>query len=105
MGMQCAHVFGRKHGNVRCYPDNAICLCASCHAVFTDAPTEWGLFVIAQLGEGAYQLLLDRKNNLSIKYNKAAKAEMAKHYRDEYTRVQKLRAKGADGYIRLVSYD
>ena len=105
LGMQCAHVSGRKSMNTRCYPDNAVCLCPSCHAKFTDAPTEWGLFVMKHLGEGRYQMLRERNNDMRLKYSKKDKTEIAAHYRAEYKRLRKLRDQGATGHLALVSYD
>lgn len=102
--MQCAHVFSRKHLATRCYPINAVCLCASCHATYTDAPTEWGRFVTGLLGEGQYQLLLER-HNTTAKYSKADKNAIADHYRQEYNRLRKLRKEGAQGCLNLVGYD
>lgn len=102
--MQCAHVFSRKHKNVRCHPDNAVCLCARCHAIMTDAPTEWGLWVVNHLGEGRYQMLLERKNDISIKYSKQDMSDIANHYRQEYARMVNEKMHGKQN-VELVSYD
>jgi len=103
--MQCAHVFSRKHKNVRCHPDNAVCLCARCHAIMTDAPTEWGLWVIRHLGQGRYDMLLERKNDITIKYYKNDMDEITDHYKREFERITKERMiNGLEGYIELMAY-
>ena len=104
MKLQCAHVFSRKNKNVRCHPDNAVCLCASCHALMTDAPTEWGLWVIKHLGEGRYDMLRERKNDIRIKYSKEDMKDIAKHYRQEYTRMVNEKMHGKQD-VELISYD
>jgi len=71
----------------------------------TDAPTEWGLWVIKHLGETRYEMLLERKNDISIKYSKAEMEEQAEHYRGEYYKMVQDRMKGAVGYLSMVAYD
>lgn len=88
----------------RCYPLNAMCLCASCHATFTDAPTEWGRFVIKTIGEGQYEILRERINMI-FKYSKSEKNKIAQHYREEYARLRKLRKDGQQGFIPIIGYD
>jgi hypothetical protein len=43
--LQCAHIIGRKYNATRTDLRNAFCLCAGCHAYFTDHPVEFGKFV------------------------------------------------------------
>ena len=43
--LQCAHIIGRKYNATRTDLRNAFCLCATCHAFFTDHPVEFGKFV------------------------------------------------------------
>jgi len=66
--LQCAHIISRKYSWTRTALDNAFCLCASCHRHFTDNPVDFGRFTIAQIGEEAYQSLLDRRNSID-KFN------------------------------------
>lgn len=43
--LQCAHIISRKYNSTRTDLRNAFCLCASCHAYFTDHPADFGRFV------------------------------------------------------------
>ena len=43
--LQCAHIEGRKASGTRSQLRNGFCLCASCHAVFTDKPLLFSRFV------------------------------------------------------------
>lgn len=102
---QCAHVYSRSIRSIRCHADNAMALCASCHAEMTMAPTEWGLFCLKHLGEGRYEMLKERRNDIRIKYSKLDWKDITKHYLQEYNRIVKLRMNGNQGYIPLISFD
>lgn len=44
-GLQWCHIESRRHKKIRWHPDNCLCMCAQCHAYFTDHSAEFGLFV------------------------------------------------------------
>jgi len=44
-GLQWCHIVGRRHKKIRWSPLNCLCMCASCHAYFTDHSAEFGLMV------------------------------------------------------------
>lgn len=48
--LQCAHIIGRKFSATRTDPENAWCLCASCHRRLTDHPDEHMAFVALTIG-------------------------------------------------------
>jgi hypothetical protein len=56
--LQCAHIISRRYSNTRCVEANAFCLCASCHARFTDHPVEFSDFVLMTIGRGEYERLV-----------------------------------------------
>jgi len=58
--LQCAHWISRRYSWTRTYSDNAFCLCAKCHRLFTDHPTEFSRWAINQRGEATYQTILER---------------------------------------------
>ena len=62
--LQCAHIISRKYSRTRTDLDNAFCLCASCHAHFTDHPVDFGQFTIDQIGESNYDLLLEKRRSI-----------------------------------------
>lgn len=61
-----AHIISRRFLNTRWDISNAFCLCWACHQYFTAHPLEWKDFVIAKIGEEAYEVLL-RKSQLMTK--------------------------------------
>lgn len=97
MGLHCSHVHGRRAWSVRFHPDNAFSLCYGCHSHFGSNPHEHEAFAIEQLGKGRYELLLELKRDtrLGKDYRTTkGKGDIAKHYRDELTRMIEARAKG-----------
>jgi len=44
--------------------DNAFCLCASCHGIFTDNPVDFGDFTMEMIGEEKYYELVAARNKL-----------------------------------------
>jgi hypothetical protein len=58
--LQCAHVITRARARTRTDLANAYPLCASCHRHFTLQPVEWGRWVLAQMGDDAYEALYAR---------------------------------------------
>ena len=63
--LQCANIISRKYSNTRTSLDNAFCLCASCHRIFTDNPVEFGQFVTDMVGEERYRELVEQRNLIS----------------------------------------
>jgi len=55
--LQCAHVISRRYSATRCLPDNAWCLCATCHFhVDQHFEDKWAL-VVATIGEDKFNEL------------------------------------------------
>jgi len=103
--IDCAHVHTRKHRNTRWNAEwGAVALCKPCHRRFTDFPIEWGDWLRREFGDEWYDEA-KRRAWQTRKYTKAEQADIAKHYREEVKRIEKLRLDGEQGYIKLVSYD
>lgn len=64
-GLQCAHIVSRGYHSTRWDLDNAMCLDQGCHMYFTHHPVEWELFVVACIGQEAYNDLKVR----ALKYD------------------------------------
>ncbi len=62
--LQCAHIISRKYSHTRTMLDNAFCLCASCHGIFTDNPVDFGEFTMEKIGEEKYYELVAARNKL-----------------------------------------
>ena len=66
--IQCAHWLSRRYSWTRTDWRNAFCLCAGCHRKFTDNPTMFSDWAIAQSGRGTYELLVLR-SQLRVKFD------------------------------------
>lgn len=101
--MDLSHYFGRRNKSTRFEPLNAFCLCRGCHNNLGDSPHDHKQFVLNQLGEGAYQILLEKKRQV-LRIRKADEREIAKHYREEHKRLIKMRERGATGKLEYSGY-
>lgn len=101
MGIECSHFHSRGNWSIRFHPLNAEALCTYCH--FHHGGTR-----LPQVRtEFEQELLLDMKNDLNLgkMYKKTkGKGDIAKHYREEFKRMQKLRAEGVTGRIEFEAW-
>lgn len=103
-GLHCSHYHGRANWSVRFDPDNAQAHCYGCHSKLEGSPHDFYKLWFDYLGEGAYQILLDKKNDTSLgkEYRRTkGKGDIAKHYREEFKRMRDLRASGEIGRIEF----
>jgi hypothetical protein len=84
--MECAHIYGRAAKSVRWSMDNAVCLCHYCHMRFTANPLEFTMWLEETLGEGHMEMLREKWQVL-MKTNKQLRKEIAKHYREEFKKM------------------
>jgi hypothetical protein len=84
--MECAHIYGRAAKSVRWSLDNAVCLCHYCHMRFTANPLELTKWLEETLGEGHMEMLREKWQVL-MKTNKQLRKEIAKHYREEFKKM------------------
>ena len=84
--MECAHIYGRSAKSVRWSLDNAVCLCHYCHMRFTANPLEFTKWLVETLGEGHMEMLREKWQVL-MKTNKQLRKEIAKHYREEFKKM------------------
>ena len=85
--MECAHIYGRRLKSVRWSLDNAVCLCHWCHRNFTENPVQFSDWLNQYFGEGHMDILREKKNGI-LKANDQVKKEIAKHYREEYKKME-----------------
>lgn len=95
--MECAHIYSRRHKSIRWDVQNALCLCFTCHLHFTGNPLDFTAWLEDYLGQGALDILREKRNQI-MKATPAVKAEIAKHYRAEFRRME------STGSRALVSY-
>lgn len=84
--MECAHIYGRAAKSVRWSMDNAVRLCHYCHMKFTANPLEFTKWLEDTLGEGHMDMLREKWQVL-MKTNKLLRKEIAKHYREEFKKM------------------
>ena len=85
-GLDCSHIFGRRYRSTRWAKENAQALCMGCHRFYHENPAESGLWVRELMGDGAYQLLVEKKEQIT-KVSKVEEKEIAKYYKAEYDRM------------------
>ena len=85
-GLDCSHIFGRRFRSTRWAIENAQALCMGCHRWWHENPTESVIWLRELIGDGAYQLLLEKKDQI-VKVSKPEEKEISAHYRKEYRRM------------------
>ena len=107
--MHCCHIYGRGAKSVRWSLDNLVCLRSYQHRYFTENPTEFtrwlegcydkdGNWIEGYLGRAHMEMLLEKKNVL-MPTTKQLRKDIAKHYRDEFRKME------ADPAYEPISYN
>jgi hypothetical protein len=96
-GLDCSHTFSRRFKATRWASENCVPLCMGCHLWYHQQPTESGMWMRELMGEKAYDLLKEKKEQI-VKVTKAEEKEIAAHYRKEYRRMLE------DGTTEFESY-
>ena len=96
-GLHCAHIYGRANKSTRWDEGNALALCYACHQRYTANPLDFRAFLERYLGEGHLELLNERRNRI-FKTTKAIRDEIAKHYREEFRRMEETNKRDLVGY-------
>ena len=96
--MECCHIYGRRAKSVRWSLDNLVCLSHYQHRYFTENPTEFTQWLETYLGKGHMDMLLEKKNVL-MPTTKQLRKDIAKHYRDEFRKME------ADPSYEPISYN
>lgn len=106
-GMHTSHIFSRRHRTIRWCgggtPTNAQCLCFQCHDWFGGNPADSGKWVTEMYGEGAMDLLREKRDN-KVKITKEEEKAIARHYKLQLAIIEEKRANGEQGVIPFESY-
>ena len=102
--VHCSHFISRKFNSTRWYPDNAVCLCATCHALVTDDPHEHAELMLKVLGPVRLGWLKERKQQI-VRYRADDKKAMRAHFRMQLEDMQDAREAGITGPLELTAYD
>ena len=102
MGLHCSHYHGRGKWATRFDPENCEAICYGCHAYLTANPHKHTARQKEQMGEGAYQILLERSQDTAVgRLAKKTEKDISRHYREELKRMQALRVEGEQGRIEF----
>ena len=86
-GLHTMHIVGRREKIVRWSADNAVAGCAACHRKMSEDPIGWVRWLEKTLGEGHIELLTEKRRE-HLKTTKATRADVARHYREEFRRME-----------------
>ena len=87
-GFECCHIYGRANKSTRWDAGNAIAMCSGCHRRMTEHPLEFHDLLTKILGVGHLELLRERRNKI-LKTNKQLRMDIARHYREEFRRMER----------------
>ena len=102
-GMDCSHVYGRRHRTVRWAKENAKCLCTGCHRWWHENPADSGEWFVNLVGEGFMSMLREKRDSM-VKVSKIEEKAIARHYRLQLKNIDKKRLNGETGVIQFESY-
>jgi hypothetical protein len=97
-GLQCAHVFSRRHQSTRYDPDNAVALDFTCHQYFGENPVEFTAWIRQYLGDVRFEMLQERHRRI-VKRTKADSEALYQHLRTQ------LKALEDDPNHMVAAYD
>lgn len=105
MGLHCAHTFRRGNWSVRFDPDNCLALCNGCHRLYDQDYDEQRRLFVSLRGEGLWEIMREKKNDLNLgRRLKREKKEIAKHYREQFAKMQEARNNGETGRVEFEAY-
>lgn len=86
--LQAMHIVGRRNKAVRWSLDNAVTGCAGCHRYYTENPLAFHDWLRTLLGDGHLEILREKAREI-MKTNKQVRAEISKHYREEFKKIER----------------
>lgn len=89
-GLDCSHVFSRRHTATRWHPLNAYAHSREKHSYFTDNPEEHEKWCREKMTDSEYEAL-EFLSNLTVKIYDDEKEELLAHYKAEYDRISAIR--------------
>ena len=86
--LQAMHIVGRRNKAVRWSLDNAVTGCAGCHRYYTENPLAFHDWLRTLLGDGHLEILREKAREI-MKTNQQVRAEISKHYREEFKKIER----------------
>ncbi len=104
-GLHCSHYFGRAIYATRFDPINVFAHCYFCHTTFEGNPHVFKEWVLYKLGQGAYDILLEKSTNRELEQQaRHEKQQIAEHYRKEFAKMMEARSNGHIGRLNFDGY-
>ena len=85
--LECCHIFGRRDAATRWDALNCLSMCHTCHRDTTENPADF-IRWIEDRWPGRIEILREKRRYI-VKNNPATRKEVAKHYLDEYKRMER----------------
>ena len=102
-GLHCSHHYPRGNKSTRFASENATALCFGCHRIWHSDPVGAFRWLLSVIGEGALDLLTEKKNQI-FQMKKHHWKEAAAHYRAEHAKLMEQRDAGATGPLEFESW-
>ena len=102
--LHCAHFHSRGSWSTRFDPSNALAFCYGCHQYTSTHRDEHTKIHRSIIGELEFDRIWFDHSRPATKI-KSRKAEIARHFRQEFERLQKLRDKGFTGRLEFEAWD
>lgn len=102
-GLHCSHHFRRGNWGIRFDPLNAEALCYGCHSHI--GGTEERMREV--MTDAQIEILREKKEDTSLGRlvrKTKGKGEIARHYRDQLTKIEKARDDGDHGYVDFIGW-
>jgi hypothetical protein len=104
MALHCAHFHSRGHWSTRFDPANALAQCWGCHIYTGNHREEHIKLHKSIIGELEFDRIWFDHSRPATKI-KSRKAEIARNFRLEFERMQKLRDQGFTGRLEFEAWD
>ena len=85
--LECCHIHGRRKKILRWDLMNAVCMCSGCHRHMTENPTKFVRWLEQYFGSAHLDILQEKSNGI-LKANETVRKDIAKHYREEYRKLE-----------------
>ncbi len=102
VGLECSHLFSRRHFSTRWHPLNAAAHCSSCHRQLGENPYRFGEWIRKHLGEDEAERLNGMRQVIAS-FRTRQKEAIHRHLKAELKRREALRAEGETGRIEFTA--
>ncbi len=102
-GLDCSHIFSRRHTATRWEPLNAVSHCRGCHEFLGGNPVLFEQWARKRLGNYTLDMLTEKHNRI-IKLTKTDKIKMYEFMKSEFSRMQAIREYDHESILTFAGY-